>query len=335
MDGGSSLLELGSPCELPFPPVFADLSNLVDGRFRLLAKLEFFNPAGSIKMKPAVGLVQALARGGRLKPDSILVDTSSGNMGIALSMVARSLKLAFVCVTDEKITPHNRRLMEAYGAQVHVMPRSTHRERCDHIRAQESADPRYVWTRQFQDVRNPETHELTTAQEIFGVHPHPDAIFIGVGTGGTLAGCAQVRDRVSPMTRIVAVDPVGSRHFDPDPPPVVRRIPGIGATERSPFLDLSEVDDVVSVNDAETLAACLNVLQQTGWLLGGSSGSILHAVLRRRDTLPGGGLVIAVCADSGERYLDTLYSADWRKQWGFAAGDVDPQLAVELAGPAA
>lgn len=322
---------LSTPCALPYPPVFADLSRLVAHRFQFLAKIEAFNPAGSIKLKPALGLIEALANEGRLRGNSIIIDTSSGNMAIALSLAARARDLSFMCVTDEKITPHNRRLIEAYGGEVRIMERSTHRERCQFIETLEAADKRYVWTRQFQDWRNVQTHEDTTALEIFETLPHVDAIFVGVGTGGTIAGCAKIRDERFRHTRIVAVDPAGSNHFpraQPPPatqPPIVRRIPGIGATERSAFLDSIKVDEVCVVSDSQTVATCLDVLSQTGWLLGGSSGSVIHAVVRAAPMLPADGVIVAICADSGERYLDTIYDTQWRARF------IDPDMTASPA----
>ncbi|WP_316214629.1 pyridoxal-phosphate dependent enzyme [Bradyrhizobium sp. SZCCHNR2035] len=329
---GKQALILKTARDLPFPPIFADLSSLVDGRVRLMAKIEQFNPAGSIKMKPAVGLLNAIASEGKLRSTSIVVDTSSGNMGIALSMAARSHGVAFLCVTDEKITPHNRQLIEAYGGTVHIMAGSTHKDRCRYISRLLDTDSRYLWTRQFEDRRNPLIHEETTAREIFNTFPTPDCIFVGVGTGGTIAGCAALRDQVSPRTRIFAVDPAGSYHFDESRMDVIRRIPGIGATERSPFLNDVRIDGVAVVRDEETVHTCLKVRDRTGWLLGGSSGSVLSAAINSALEMPIGSTVLAVCADSGERYLSTIYDRTWRECHGFEPHLVGASDAV-LASP--
>src|SRR6185312_7215302 len=134
--------------DFSYEPVFARVSGLLDNRVDILLKLEGFNAGGSIKLKPALNLVADLKRQNRLHRDSIIIDTTSGNMGIALAMIARSLGHGFVCVSDEKMTLHNRRLVQAYGAEIVILEGSTLDERYDYIRDRIERDPRIVWTRQ-------------------------------------------------------------------------------------------------------------------------------------------------------------------------------------------
>ena len=297
--------------DFEFMPVFARVRGLIDSNVNVVLKIEGFNPGGSIKLKPALALVRDLEERGYLGEGCSLIETTSGNMGIALSLVARSKGYGFVCVCDEKITCHNKRLIEAYGAEIVMMPRSTLSERYAYITARTGKDTKLVWTRQFHNPLNPATHETTTAMEILNAFPRVDHLFVGVGTGGTLVGCSKVFARLSPHTRIVAVDAEGSRHFTENPTPVVRRIPGIGASERSPFINGIRVDKTVVASEERTVTACQMLLEHTGWLLGGSSGSVFSAVLDSQDEFSPGDTVVAVCADLGERYLDSVYSKEW------------------------
>ncbi len=297
--------------EFRLDPIFARVSKVVDDRINVLLKLEGFNPGGSIKLKPAIALVNDLQRRGAIADNSILIDTSSGNMGIALAILAKSMGLGFVCVTDEKITLHNHRLIQAYGGEVVILENSNQQDRNRYIGGRLAEDLRYVWTRQFENVANPAVHEVTTAREILDSLAHVDYLFIGVGTGGTLAGCARVFSAESPDTLVIAVDAEGSRHFQPDCDAVRRRIPGIGASQRSPFIDDVTIHDAVIVPERAAVEHCKLLLERTGWLLGGSSGSVLSAVLSYAERIPDGAMVVGVCADFGERYLDSVYTNQW------------------------
>ena len=295
--------------DFPYEPVFARIRGLLPDDIDLLLKLEGFNPGGSIKLKPAIKLISDLQSLGALKDDSIIIDTTSGNMGIALALLARSLKCGFICVSDEKMTTHNRRLVQAYGAELVILERSTLDLRYDYIRTRMTQNPRIVWTRQFQNIANPAAHETITAREVLRSVPRVDHLFAGVGTAGTIVGCAKVFGKESPWTCITAVDALGSRHFEDAAVGVIRKIPGIGATQRSAFLDEVNIDRVVIVSDDSAIEHCQLVLQRTGWLLGGSSGSVVSAILSSAAHFKPGDTVVGICADFGERYLDSVYAA--------------------------
>jgi cysteine synthase len=243
-----------------------------------------------------------------LRPDSVIIDTTSGNMGIALAMIARSLGHGFVCVSDEKMTLHNRRLVRAYGAEVVILEGSTLDDRYAYILERLAVDSRLVWTRQFRNEMNPTAHESITAREILDSIPRVDHLFVGTGTGGTLAGCAKIFARESSATTITAVDALGSKHFDDSATLVPRKIPGIGATQRSPFLDGVRVHRVMIISDDSAIEHCKMLRDRTGWLLGGSSGSVLSAIMASAEQFRDGDTVVGICADFGERYLDSVYA---------------------------
>ena len=210
--------------------------------YPLFLKCEGFNFAGSIKLKAAAEMVEAADRDGILTPRSILVESSSGNLGVALSMIAAGKGYRFLCVTDSRCNLSTRLLMEALGAEVHVIAEPAAvggflGARLDYVRALCASDDRYVWLNQYTNPGNWGAHYRTTAPAIARQFPRLDVLFVGAGTTGTLTGCARYFKRWHPDVRIVAVDSVGSVTFGGAPGR--RMIPGLGASVRPPMLDES------------------------------------------------------------------------------------------------
>jgi len=292
--------------------LFVDLRSIVG--HSLFLKCEGFNFAGSIKLKAAAAMVAAAKRTGRLRPDSILIESSSGNLGVALSMIAASRGYRFLCVTDSRCNLSSRQLMEALGSYVHVVaePDATGgylAARIEYVRALCAEDDRYVWLNQYENAANWQAHYLTTAPAIARQFPRLDVLFVGAGTTGTLMGCARYfRDR-HPSVRIVAVDSVGSVTFGGAPGP--RMIPGLGTSVRPPLLDESYVDDVVSVAETDTVRTC-HELARRGFLFGGSTGTVVSGATSWLAEHDADGLTaVAIAPDLGERYLDTIYQTNW------------------------
>ena len=197
----------------------------------LFLKCEGFNFAGSIKLKAAMEMVEAAERRGILKPDSVLVESSSGNLGVALSMIAASKGYRFVCVTDRRCNLTTRLMMEALGARVHVIDEPDPvgglvGARINYVRAMCAADDRCVWLNQYSNPNNWMAHFRRTAPAIARQFPGLDVLFVGAGTTGTLMGCARYFREWHRPVRIVAVDTVGSVTFGTPPGP--RMIPGLG-----------------------------------------------------------------------------------------------------------
>ncbi|MGW1025341.1 2,3-diaminopropionate biosynthesis protein SbnA [Streptomyces sp. NPDC002577] len=280
----------------------------------LYLKCEGFNFAGSIKLKAATEMVETAEREGVLKPDSILVESSSGNLGVAMSMIAASKGYRFLCVTDSRCNLSTRLLMEALGSQVHVIADLDANggflgARIDYVRALVDSDDRYVWLSQYTNPGNWKAHYRKTAPEIAQRFPRLDVLFVGAGTTGTLMGCARFFRRWHRPVRIVAVDSVGSVIFGGEPGR--RMIPGLGMSMRPPLLDESYVDEVIYVEETDTIRAC-HRLARRGFLFGGSTGTVVSGAMRwlaendARDLT-----AIAIAPDLGERYLDTIYQANW------------------------
>ena len=280
----------------------------------LFLKCEGFNFAGSIKLKAAAEMVEAADQDGVLTPGSILVESSSGNLGVALGMIAASKGYRFLCVTDSRCNLSTRLLMEALGGEVHVITEPDAGggflgARLDYIRALCASDDRYVWLNQYTNPGNWQAHYRTTAPAIARQFPQLDVLFVGAGTTGTLMGCARWFREWHRPVRVVAVDSLGSVTFGG--PPGRRMIPGLGASIRPPLLDESFVDEVVRVDEADTIRACHH-LARRGFLFGGSTGTVVSGAmswLARHDA--GALAAVAIAPDLGERYLDTLYQTNW------------------------
>jgi 2,3-diaminopropionate biosynthesis protein SbnA len=280
----------------------------------LFLKCEGFNFAGSIKLKAAAEMIEAADRDGVLTPGSVLVESSSGNLGVALSMIAASKGYRFLCVTDSRCNLSARLLMEALGSEVHVIAepdasRGFLGARLDYVQGLCAADDRYVWLNQYTNPGNWQAHYRTTAPAIARQFPQLDVLFVGAGTTGTLMGCARYfRERRRPV-RVVAVDSAGSVTFGG--PAGRRMLPGLGSGVRPPLLDDSLVDEVVRVDEADTIRAC-HRLARRGFLFGGSTGTVVSGAmswLARHGTSRH--TAVAIAPDLGERYLDTVYQTNW------------------------
>ena len=280
----------------------------------LLVKCEGLNLAGSIKLKAATEMVESAQRSGLLRPGSTLVESSSGNLGVALSMLAASKGYGFVCVTDSRCNLSARLTMEAFGARVHVVTESAEDggllgARIAYVEQLCASDDRYVWLNQYRNPGNQRAHYLRTAPQIAKDFPALDVLFIGAGTTGTLMGCARYFREWHRRVWVVAVDSVGSVTFGS--PPARRMIPGLGAGVRPPMLDESYIDEIVHVEELDTIKAC-HRMARGGFLFGGSTGTVVSGAMRWLADHDGLELTsVALAPDFGERYLDTVYHPHW------------------------
>lgn len=279
-----------------------------------LLKLESLNPAGSIKLKTASGLIDDLQSRGLIGPDTILIESSSGNLGVALAMICAERGIAFTCVVDPNTSRHNVRMMHSYGAEVIRVDTPDANggylgTRIALIHDKLAGDSRYVWLNQYENAANPRAHARTTARSISREVGHVDYLFVGAGTTGTLMGCVQHFRRHHPTTRIIAVDSVGSVTFDT--PPGRRVIPGLGTSQRPPIFDVEGIHALELVPESRTVAMCRVLARTKGLLVGGSTATVIAAVHAWRERIEPGSVVVALSPDWGERYLDTLYDDQW------------------------
>ena len=279
----------------------------------LFLKCEGFNFAGSIKLKAATEMVEAAERDGILSRDSILVESSSGNLGVALSMLAASKGFHFLCVSDPRCNLSARLTMEALGSQVHIVSEPDAiggflGARIKYVRALCASDSRYVWLNQYTNPANWTAHYRRTGPAIARQFPNLDVLFVGAGTTGTLMGCARYFRECHPDVRVVAVDSVGSVTFGGA---MGRRmIPGLGTSIRPPLLDESMIDEVVLVEERDTIRTC-HRLARSGFLFGGSTGTVVSAAKTWLERSERELTAVTIAPDLGERYLDTIYQTNW------------------------
>ncbi|MFC9285573.1 2,3-diaminopropionate biosynthesis protein SbnA [Streptomyces sp. NPDC057052] len=280
----------------------------------LYLKIEGLNPAGSIKLKTARSMVEDAERRGFLSRGSRLIESSSGSLGIALAVVSAAKGYRFLCVTDPSTSALSVETMRALGAEVVTVNRPDEAggylgTRIAYIHEQLAGDPDLVWLNQYVNPANSAVHDRCTAAAISATIPDLDYLFVGTGTSGTLMGCIRHFRRESPGTRIIAVDAVGSVNFGGA---AARRfIPGIGTSRRPEILRSELVDDMELVAETDTVRTCRWLARRYGFFAGGSTGSVVQAVLRRAPELPPGSSVVAVSPDLGDRYVQTIYNDDW------------------------
>mgnify|MGYP001940942535 FL=1 len=294
------------------------MDHLFDGLpFEVYGKLEKLNPGGSIKDRAAQSMIERAIRRGEIVPGrTTVIESSSGNLGIAVAILCQEHGLNFICVTDAKATPTNIRLIEAFGATVEVIE-EPHPEsgeflpmRLKRVRELLSEIPDAWWPNQYGNPDNPAAHERTV-REIIEAIPRVDTIVCATGSCGTLRGCHEALRKLSPRTRLVAVDAKGSAIFDEAGAPHPRCVPGHGASVRPPLWRAGLADQLVLVSDADCVVGCQEALRTEALLLGGSSGAILTAIHRVSPTIPAGSTVVTILPDGGERYIDTIYSRSW------------------------
>lgn len=286
-----------------------------DSPFRTYAKLESHNPGGSIKDRPALEMLRERIRDGRLVPGrSVVVESSSGNLGIGLAQVCGYYGIRFICVVDPRTNRDNIAIMRALGAQVEMVTDvdpvtgeylPVRKRRVRELVA--TLDDAYC-PDQYANPLNPRAHR-TTVGEIVDALPTVDYLFCATSSCGTLRGCAEyIRENRLPIT-IVAVDALGSAIFGPAVGG--RLIPGHGASVRPALYGDDLADLVVRVDDLDTIAACRRLAAREALVVGGSSGAVVAALDRVRDQIRPGATCALVFPDRGERYLDTIYDDDW------------------------
>lgn len=278
----------------------------------VVAKLESFNPANSVKDRIGVAMLDAAEQAGLIKPDTIILEPTSGNTGIALAMVCAARGYRCVLTMPETMSIERRMLLRAYGAELVLTPGPDGMPGAI-AKAEELAktDQRYFVPQQFENQANPAIHRATTAEEVWRDTDGKVDIFVsGIGTGGTITGVAQVIKERKPSAQFVAVEPAASPVLSggqkgPHP------IQGIGAGFIPGVLDMDLVDEVITVGNEDSLNLARRLAAEEGLLVGISSGAAVVAALQvARRPENAGKLVVVILPDFGERYLSTPLFAD-------------------------
>lgn len=284
--------------------------------FNLYAKLEAMNPGGSMKDRPAYNILKRGMEAGLIKPDTVIVESSSGNMGMGLAQACAYFGLRFVCVVDPKITPQNLRLLKTYGAEVDIVlePDPASKEylqaRIDRVQELRAILENSFWPDQYSNEWNPAAHHQTMHEIVVSLGEPADYVFCATSTCGTMRGCAEYIREHDMHTKIIAVDAVGSTIFGGEEK-VQRLIPGHGAAVRPGLYQHGLADRCVHVTDLDCVVGCRRLVRLEAILTGGSSGALISAVEREMHSIPSGATCVLILPDRGERYLDTIYSDEW------------------------
>ncbi|MGB7979454.1 MAG: cysteine synthase A [Candidatus Nanopelagicales bacterium] len=289
------------------------LNRVTDGaEATVLAKLEFFNPANSVKDRIGVAMLDAAAQAGQIGPDTVIVEPTSGNTGIALAMVCAARGIKCVLTMPETMSKERRMLLRAYGAELILTPGPEGMNGAI-ARAKALADEHenYLMPQQFNNPANPAIHRATTAEEIWAdTDGAVDILISGVGTGGTITGVGQVLKERKPQVQVIAVEPAASPVLSggvkgPHP------IQGIGAGFVPEVLDTDLYDEVITVDGGQSMATARRAAAEEGLLVGISSGAAIWAASRVAARPENAGKTIVVIIPSyGERYLSTPLFAD-------------------------
>ena len=293
---------------------------LADDALDLHAKLEFSNPNGSAKDRSAFWILKQAVERGDITPATMVVESSSGNFAISMASFCRSLGLSFVPVIDPNCNSSTEsylhtlcdrveKVTEPDGVGGHLRTRL---RRVEELRAEL---PGAYWPNQYVNPDGMTAHYRLTGGELCRRFRRIDFLFVGVSTGGTIAGLSARVKESYPGATVVAVDADGSAIFGATGPP--RRIPGLGSGIVPPLCDRALIDDVVIVPEADAVAGCHALFHRHGLFAGGSTGSVYSAIgryFRERPALTAGGArptVVFLCADRGTAYLDTVYDPAW------------------------
>jgi cysteine synthase len=280
----------------------------------VVAKLEFFNPASSVKDRIGVSMIEAAEKAGKIGPDTIVLEATSGNTGIALAFVCAAKGYKCAIVMPDTMSMERRILFMAYGAQLILTPGSEGMAGAVRKAAEmEANDSRYFIPQQFENPANPEVHRRTTAEEIWrDTDGKADMLVAGVGTGGTITGIAEAIKARKPEFKAVAVEPASSPLLSTGKAGP-HKIQGIGANFVPQVLNRSIIDEIVTVTNEDAFTMARRVAREEGILVGISSGATVHAavqVARRPENA--GKLIVVILASSGERYLSTALFEDLR-----------------------
>jgi cysteine synthase A len=284
------------------------LNRLAEGTSAsLVAKLEFFNPAHSVKDRIGMAMIEAAEKSGALTRDKVIVEPTSGNTGIALAMVAAAKGYHCVLTMPETMSRERRMLLRAYGAELILTPGPD--GMAGAIKKAEelvASDPKYFMPQQFNNPANPEIHRRTTAEEIWrDTDGKVDILVSGVGTGGTLTGVGEIIKSRRPFFEVVAVEP--------DASPVLsggskgaHKIQGLGAGFVPAILNTTIYDEIIRVKDDDAMETARRMAKEEGLLVGISSGAAVWAAVQvAKRTGNAGKLIVVVIPDFGERYLST------------------------------
>jgi cystathionine beta-synthase len=300
----------------------------------IFAKLEFFNPGGSVKDRIALPILEAYERAGELVPGGTVVEATSGNTGVALAIACALKGYEAIFVMPDKMSQEKIQLLRAFGARVVITPTAVSPDdpRSYYSVAERivKETPNAVLANQYHNPENPRSHKLTTGPEIWEqTEGKVTDVVVGMGTGGTISGIGEFIRENGHQVKIIGVDPEGSLLYDVWKAGGVMdgieastyKIEGIGEDFVPGTMDLSLVDSVVKVDDAEAFRWTRRLVREEGIFCGGSSGAAMAGAVKAAEGLGPDRLMVVLFPDSGSRYLSKVFSDDWMREHGFLEAD--------------
>jgi cystathionine beta-synthase len=293
----------------------------------IFAKLEFLNPAGSVKDRMALFIIEDAERRGLLKPGGTIVENSSGNTGAALAMIAAAKGYKCIITMPDKMSDEKKNLMKAFGAKVVVTPTDVPPDSPESYysvaKRIAKETPNSYYPDQYNNPRNIDSHYYTTGPEIWKqTGGNIDYFVAGIGTGGTLSGAGRYLKEKNPEIRIIAVDPEGSVFYDYFKTgklinPHVYKVEGIGEDYIVKAVDFNLIDDIIRVHDKESFLMARRLAREEGIFAGGSSGSAVWAAIKIARRIKENKKIVVILPDSGSRYLSKIYNDEWMKANSF------------------
>lgn len=282
------------------------LSGLTDENMaEILVKLEYFNPGGSVKDRVALSMIEAAERDGILKLGNTIVEPTSGNTGIGIAMIGAAKGYRVILVMPETMSIERRKLAKAYGAEIILTEGAKGMKGAVEMAEKLVKENGYFMPQQFENIHNPEAHMKTTAEEIINdTQGMVDVFIAGVGTGGTITGVSRILKERIKGVKIIAVEPKDSPVLSGGNPGS-HKIQGIGAGFIPDIMDMSLIDEIVTVSNESAFDTARHLGKSEGILVGISSGAAIYAAVEKAKEIGKGKRIVVVAPDTGERYLST------------------------------